>query len=93
MLVVIATRANLMAKCRIILVSAPLLVIIGLVALNGRLLHLALTRAARGCARDQGNSPSVVASGRSGSGGLPTFLSCHSFCFLAGVSRSNSASE
>jgi hypothetical protein len=57
--VVIATRANLTSKCGIILVPDPFLVIFGLVALNGGVLHLALTQAARGCARgqDQGNSP------------------------------------
>jgi hypothetical protein len=68
--VVIATRANLTAKCRIILVPAPLLVIIGLVALNSGILHLALTQAARGCTRGQGNSLSAIMSGRSGSGFL-----------------------
>jgi hypothetical protein len=68
--VVIATRAKLMAKGRIIPVNAPYLVIIGLVALNSGVLHLVLTRAARGCARGQGNSPSAVTSGRSGLGGL-----------------------
>jgi hypothetical protein len=68
--VVIAKRANLTAKCGIIPVSAPPLVIIGLVTLNSRVLHLALTQAARGCARDQGSSSSAVASGWSGPGGL-----------------------
>jgi hypothetical protein len=68
--VVIAMRVNFLAKCGIILVPAPLLVIIGPVAFNSRVLHLALTQAARGCARGQGNSPSAVASGQSGPGGL-----------------------
>jgi hypothetical protein len=48
--VVIATRANLTTKCGIIPVPAPFLVMIGLVALNSGVLHLAFTRAARGCA-------------------------------------------
>jgi hypothetical protein len=72
MSVVIATRANLMSKCGIIPVPATLLVIFRLVALNGGVLHLALTQAARGCARGQGqgNSPSVVMSGWSSPWGL-----------------------
>jgi hypothetical protein len=49
--VVIATRENVMTKCGIIPVPAPLLVIIGLVARNSGLLHLALTRGAGGCAQ------------------------------------------
>ena len=69
-LVVIATRANLTAKCGIILVPAQLLVIIRLVALNSRVLQLALTRAARGCARGQGNNTSAVTFGQAGPGGL-----------------------
>ncbi len=51
MSVVIATRAHLTAKVRIITVPAPSLVFSRLVALNGGVLHLALTRAARGCAQ------------------------------------------
>jgi hypothetical protein len=61
---------TLTTKCRVILVPAPNLVISRLVALNSRVLHLALTQAARGCARGQGNSPSVVTSGWSGPRGL-----------------------
>jgi hypothetical protein len=70
--VVIATRANLTAKCGIIPVTAPLLVIIGLIAFNSGVLHLVLTQAARGCAQGQGqgNSPSTVTSGWCGPGGL-----------------------
>jgi hypothetical protein len=49
--VVIAMRVHLTAKARIIAVPAPSLVFSRLVALNGRVLHLALTQAARGCAR------------------------------------------
>jgi hypothetical protein len=41
--VIIATRANLMTKCKVILVPAPILVISRLVALNSRVLRLALT--------------------------------------------------
>jgi hypothetical protein len=67
-------RANLTAKRRIIPVSAPLLVIIGLVALSSRVLYLALTRAVRGCARGRGNSSSVVTSGWSGPRGLANIL-------------------
>jgi hypothetical protein len=52
--VVIATRVHLTAKARIIAVPAPSLVLSRLVALNGGVLHLALTQAARGCARGQG---------------------------------------
>jgi hypothetical protein len=65
MSVVIATRANLTTKCRIISVPSPFLVIFGLVALNSGVLHLVLTQAARGCTRGrgQGNSPSAVTSG------------------------------
>ncbi len=48
--VVIATRAHLTAWARIILVLTPSLVFSRLVALNGGVLDLALTRAARGCA-------------------------------------------
>jgi hypothetical protein len=48
--VVIAMRAHLTAKARIIAVPAPSLVFSRLVALSGRVLHLALTGAARGCA-------------------------------------------
>jgi hypothetical protein len=48
--VVIATRAHLMAEAKIIAILAPSLVFSGLVALNSRVLHLALTQAARGCA-------------------------------------------
>jgi hypothetical protein len=53
-------------------VPAPFLIIFGLVALNSGVLHLALTQAARGCARgqDQGNSPSAVTSCWSSPGGL-----------------------
>jgi hypothetical protein len=56
MSVVIATRAHLAGKARIVTVSdpAPSLVISRLIALNGRVLHLALTGAARGCAQGQG---------------------------------------
>ncbi len=48
--VVIAMRAHLTVKARIVTVPrpAPSLVISRLIALNGRVLHLALTRAARG---------------------------------------------
>jgi hypothetical protein len=52
--VVIATRVHLMAKAKIITVPAPSLVFSRLVALNGGVFHLALTQAARGCARGQG---------------------------------------
>jgi hypothetical protein len=41
--VVIATRAHLTAEARIIAVPAPSLVFSRLVALNGGVLHLALT--------------------------------------------------
>ncbi len=68
--VVIAMRANLTAKCGVIPVPTPILVIIGLVALNSRVLHLVLTQAARGCARGQGNSPPMATSGQFGPGGL-----------------------
>jgi hypothetical protein len=88
--VIIAMRVNLTTKCRVIPVPAPILVISRLVALNGRVFNLALSRAARGCARGQGNSPSVATSGWSGPGGL---TNSHSFYFSAGVSRSNLASE
>jgi hypothetical protein len=52
-LVVIATRKHLTGKAGIVTVSdpAPSLVISRLISLNGRVLHLALTGAARGCAR------------------------------------------
>ncbi len=43
MSVVIATRAHLTAKARIIMVLVPSLVFSRLVALNGGVLHLALT--------------------------------------------------
>jgi hypothetical protein len=48
--VVIATRAHLTAKARIVTVPrpAPSLVISRLIALNGGVIHLALTGAARG---------------------------------------------
>jgi hypothetical protein len=61
-----------MAEARIITVPAPSLVISRLVALNGKVLHLVLTRAATGCARGQGqgNSSSVVTSGWSSPWGL-----------------------
>jgi hypothetical protein len=68
--VIIATRANLTTKCGFILVPAPSLVISGLVTLNGRVLHLVLSRAARGCGRGQGNSAAAVTSGQSGPRGL-----------------------
>jgi hypothetical protein len=68
--VVISTRANLTTKCGIIPVPAPFLVIIGLVAPNSGVLHLVLTQAAWGCAQGQGNRPSMVTSGWSGSRGL-----------------------
>jgi hypothetical protein len=70
--VVIATRAHLTAKARIIAVLAPSLVFSRLVALNGGVLHLALTRAARVCAQGQGqgNSSSAVTSGQSSPWGL-----------------------
>ncbi len=48
MSVVIATRVHLTAKARIVTVSAESLVISRLIALNGGVLHLALTGAARG---------------------------------------------
>jgi hypothetical protein len=48
MSVVIATRAHLTAKARIVTVPTPSRVCSTLIALNGRVLHLALTRAARG---------------------------------------------
>jgi hypothetical protein len=50
MSVVIVTRAHLTAKARIVMVPrlASSLVISRLIALNGRVLHLALTGAARG---------------------------------------------
>ncbi len=51
MSVVIATRAHLTAEARIIAVPAPSLVFSRLVALNGGVLHLELSRAARGCAQ------------------------------------------
>jgi hypothetical protein len=50
MSVVIATRAHLMAEARIIAVPAPSLVFSRLVALNGGVLLLVLTQAARGFA-------------------------------------------
>jgi hypothetical protein len=70
--VVIAMRAHLAAKARVITVPAPSLVFSRLVALNGEVLHLALTQAARGPARGQGrgNSSSVVTSGWSSPWGL-----------------------
>ncbi len=70
--VVIAMRVHLMAKARIIAVPAPSLVFSRLVALNGGVLHLALTQAARGCARGRGqsNSSSAVTSGWSSPWGL-----------------------
>jgi hypothetical protein len=49
MSVFIATRVHLMAEARIITIPAPSLVFSRLVALNGGVLHLALTQAARGC--------------------------------------------
>jgi hypothetical protein len=60
--VVMAMRAHLMSKCRIIMVPAPSLVFSRLVALNGGVFHLVLFRAARGCAQGQGrgNSPPAV---------------------------------
>jgi hypothetical protein len=48
--VVIATRAHLTAKARVIAVPAPSLVFSRLVALNGGVLHLVFAQAARGCA-------------------------------------------
>jgi hypothetical protein len=51
MSVVIAMRAHLTAKARIITVPTPSLVFSRLVTLNGRVLHLALTQAAGGCAQ------------------------------------------
>ncbi len=70
--VVIATRAHLTAKARIVTVPAPSLVCGRLIALGGGVLHLALTGATRGCARDQGqgNSSPAVTSGRSSPWGL-----------------------
>ena len=72
--IVIATRGHLVAKARIVTVSwpAPSLVISRLIALKGGVLHLALTRAARGCARGQGqgNSSPAVTSGWSSPWGL-----------------------
>jgi hypothetical protein len=50
MSVVIATRAHLTAKAGIDTVPAPSLVCSRLIALSGRVLHLALTGATRGCA-------------------------------------------
>jgi hypothetical protein len=63
--VVIATRAHLMVEARIIAVPAPSLVFIRLIALNGGVLRLVLTQAARRCAQGwgQGNSSYAVTSG------------------------------
>ncbi len=74
MSVVIAMRAHLAAKARIVTVPgpAPSLIFSRLIALSGRVLHLALTGAARGCARGQGqgNSSPAVTSGWSSPWGL-----------------------
>ncbi len=63
-----------MAKARIVAVPAPAppLVVSRLIALNGGVLHLALTGAARGCAQGQGqgNSSFAVTSGWSSPWGL-----------------------
>jgi hypothetical protein len=74
MSVVIAMRVHLMAKARIVTVPgpAPSLVFSRLIALNGGVLHLALTGASRGCAQGwgQGNSSPAVTSGWSSPWGL-----------------------
>jgi hypothetical protein len=74
MSVVIAMRAHLVAKARIVTVPgpAPSLVISRLIAFSGGVLHLVLSGAARGCAQgqDQDNSSPAVTSSQSSPWGL-----------------------
>jgi hypothetical protein len=95
MSVVIATRANLTSECGIIPIPAPFQVIFGLVTLNGGVLHLALTQLPEDVLKVKVKATALLRSHLVGPvpGVLPTFLSCHGFCFSAGVNLSNSASE
>jgi hypothetical protein len=83
-----------MTKFGIIPVPAPFLVIFGLVALNSGVLHLALPELLEDVLKVEVEATALLRSCQVGlvPGVLPTFLSCHSFCFSAGVSRSNLAS-
>ncbi len=93
--VVIATRVHLMAKARIITVPAPSLFFSRLVALNGGSSTWCLPKLPKDVLKVEVEATALLRSRLVGPvpGVLPTFLSCHSFCFSAGVSQSNLASE